>query len=332
MQYIKLPHSELEISRIGFGAWPIAGGFNWGPQDEKDSRAALRASYDAGINFFDTAKGYGSGKSEELIATELSDVRKKIIIATKISPNELKYNNIMSACENRLKALKTDYIDLLQIHWPNWDIPIEESLQGMEDLKREGKIRAYGLSNFGKIDMSDAIAKGGELSSNQLPYNLLWRAIEYEILPLCIKEKVPVIAYMPLMQGLLSGKFHTADQVPSDRARTRHFSEERSQTRHFEEGAEMLTFDTIRRIRECAADEKLTMVELSISWLLGQVGVGSVLVGARNVEQVEENTRAAVVHLSEEVLQHLNKLTDPLKEQLGRNPDMWQDADESRYR
>ena len=332
MEYITLPDSDLKVTRLAFGAWPIAGGFNWGPQDEKDSRATLRAAYDEGINFFDTAKGYGAGKSEELITKELGDVRNKIVLATKASPNELTYNELKEACHLRLKALKTDYLDLFQVHWPNWEVPLEETIEGMEELKKEGKIRTYGVSNFGKNDLSEAIAKGAKLSGNQLPYNLLWRAIEFDTIPECQKHSIPVICYMPIMQGLLAGKFQNADEVPEDRARTRHFSKNRGQVRHSEEGCEELTFKTIDQLRKVADDIGESMADMSMAWLLAQPAVGSILVGARNVNQVKRNIHAVNVNLTQDTIKKLKEITEPLKEKLGNNPDMWQSEENSRFR
>lgn len=332
MVYLQLPHTEFEVTRIAFGAWPIAGGFNWGPQDEKDSRATLRAAYDEGINFFDTAKGYGAGKSEELISKELGDVRHRIFIASKVSPDELAYPDIKEACHDRLRSLKTDYIDLMQIHWPNWEINVEDAIRGLEELKQEGKIRAYGVSNFGKKDMTEAIAFGAQLSGNQLPYNLLWRAIEYDIVPLCQQHHVPILCYMPIMQGMLAGKFTSADEVPEDRARTRHFSPKRGQIRHHEEGCEKLTFDTIKKLKQVADEIEVPMADMSMSWLLAQPAVGCLLVGARNVDQVKRNLNALNVYLDEEICSKLSDITQPLKEKLGKNPDMWQSGEDSRYR
>lgn len=332
MQYVKLPYSDLEVSRIAFGAWPIAGGFNWGPQDEKDSRDTLRAAYEQGINFFDTAPGYGHGKSEELISKELGDIRDKICIATKAAPKDFKYDLLKQACETRLKALKTDFIDLFQLHWPNWDIPLEETLRALQDLKKEGKIRAYGVSNFGKKDLSDFVNLGAQVTSNQLPYSLIWRAIEFEILPECIKQEVPVLCYMPIMQGLLAGKFENADEVPEDRARTRHFSKDRNQTRHNEEGLEEETFATLNDVKAISKEIDMSMANLSMLWLLNQPGVSSIIVGARNPDQVNRNLEILKLSLPTDILQKLSDLTDPLKEKLGRNPDMWQDEAESRFR
>jgi aryl-alcohol dehydrogenase-like predicted oxidoreductase len=324
MNYLKLPHTDFEVSEIAFGAWAIVGGFNWGYQDEKDSLDALQAAYESGINFFDTAELYGAGASENLIHRALGNVRDKIIVATKLKPDDFAYEDVKKATEERLKALNTQCIDLLQLHWPNPEIPLSETMGALSDLKKEGKIRAFGVSNFGVKDLTESFEHTEEISSNQLPYNLLWRAIEYEILPECKKRHVPVLCYSPIMQGLLTGKFSSPQDVPDDRARTRHFSSERSQSRHGEAGLEEETFAAIAQIRQIADDLGKPMGDVSLAWLLEQPGVGAVIVGGRNREQVLKNVQAAELKLDPDVRKALDEATSPLKEKLGKNADLWQ--------
>lgn len=330
MQMKTLAHTDLEISVLGFGCWAIVGGFNWGPQDETDSLAALRAAFESGINFFDTAEGYGGGRSEKLLAKGLSDVRDEIVIATKVSPSNYAPAELVAACERSLKNLNTDYIDLYQLHWPNHDVPVAETMGTLEELKNEGKIRAYGVSNFGPRDLAEGLATGHPICSDQLAYNLLFRAIEFEILPLCVRSEASVLCYSPLMQGLLTGKFDSGNDVPDDRARTRHYPSSRSQARHGEKGALLETFTAVTQIREIAAQVGQPMADLSLGWLMAQEGVTSVIVGARNAEQIQRNVRAAELSLSPETLGRLSAATETLKRKLGANADMWES--ESRLR
>lgn len=324
MQHTTLPYCDFAASKISFGGWGIAGGFNWGPQEDRDSIEALRTAFDSGITLFDTAEGYGAGKSEELFAKALKDVRQHIVIASKISPQDFAAADLRRSCEDRLRALRTDYIDLLQLHWPNREVPLAETLGALADLKKEGKIRAFGVSNFGTQDLGECLKQGAEVSSNQLPYSLLFRAVEFEVLPLCREAGVPVLAYMPIMQGLLCDKFSHADEVPEDRARTRHFSRDRPQTRHQEEGAEEETFQALAAIRAIVKDTGESMANVSMAWLLAQEGLGSVIVGGRNARQVKQNVQALEVKLPPETLQRLNEATDNLKQILGPNADLWQ--------
>ncbi len=324
MQFTTLPGTDLKVSRMAFGAWAIVGGFNWGPQDEKDSLEAICTAFEEGINFFDTAEGYGNGASEELLAKAIGQHRKETIIATKISPGDFAYKDAKAACERRLKSMHSDYIDILQLHWPNPDVPIEDTIKALDELKEEGKIRHYGVSNFGVKDMGEFLSHSNALVSNQLPYNLLWRAIEFEILPFCIEKNIPVLCYSPIMQGLLAGKFTSAEEVPDDRARTRHFAHTRSQARHQDEGCEDLTFATIEKIRKIAENASLPMSDLSLAWLLAQKGIGAVIAGGRNARQVKRNVNAVEVSLNQEIISELNQATENLKQKLGTNADLWQ--------
>ena len=324
IEYRTLAKTDISVSTIAFGCWAIVGGFNWGPQDETDSLEAIVAAYDSGVNFFDTAEGYGNGYSEQLLARALHQVRDRVVIASKVSPDHFAPRDLRAACERSLQNLQTDYIDLYQLHWPNHDIPVDETLGVLDALKAEGKIRAYGVSNFGPIDLRDALVTDRPISSNQVAYNLLFRAIEWEIQPICEAADISILPYSPLMQGLLTGKFANADEVPTDRARSRHFSGERIMAKHGESGAEPETFATIERIRAIAKEVELPPADLSLAWLLAQPGVTSVLVGARNAEQARANVLSAQAAVSPGIFERLSAATAPLKEKLGPNADMWQ--------
>ena len=323
MKYKKLGQSELKVSVISMGCWGIAGDSTWGPQKESDAIDTIYAALNAGINFFDTAEFYGSGYSEEILGRTLSKRRKEVIIATKVSPSHLRPNDLRGCCENSLRHLQTDYIDLYYIHWPNWEIPIEDTLLALEKLKKEGKIRLIGCSNFGKIDLSDLLRKS-RVEVNQLPYSLTWRAIEYEIQPICLKNNIAITCYAPLAQGLLTGKFDSPDDVPEGRARSRYFSGDRPLARHGEAGAEKETFETLVKIKKICQKINIPMAQVALSWLLSRPGVASIIAGARNPEQVNINAKAGEVELSSEVLEQLILAGEELKRKLGSNPDMWE--------
>jgi len=308
---------------VAFGCWPIVGGFNWGPQDEQDSIGALRAAYDAGVTFYDTAEGDGDGRSEALIAAALEDVRDEIVIASKVSPKHVAPYQLKAACERSLKHLRTDRIDLYQVHWPSTDIPVADTMGALMELKGEGKIRHAAVSNFGVLGLTECL-RHGEVASDQLAYNLLFRAIEFDILPFCRQRDIPILCYCPILQGLLAGKFAAPDDVPPDRARTRHFSHRRPNARHGEPGAEDDTFAAISHIRTLAESVDLPMADLALAWLIAQDGVGAVLVGARNADQAARNARAADVVLPTDVMRQLDEITDALKQTLGPNADLWQ--------
>ncbi|MCD6219291.1 aldo/keto reductase [Candidatus Calescamantes bacterium] len=330
MNYRKISQGELEISSICLGCWAIVGDTTWGSQDLDNSIATIQRALDLGINFLDTAEAYGDGLSERLIAKALTGrKREDVVIATKVLPQNLKKERLIRSCEASLHRLNTDYIDVYYIHWPNRSIPLEETIETMERLKSQGKIRYIGVSNFGKKDLSEMVRLVKPVI-NQLPYSLLWRAIEFEILPTCKKYEVPVACYSPLMQGLLTGKFRSADEVPVGRARTRLFRGNRPMSRHGEKGAEVETFAAINKIREISEDVGVSMTQLSLAWLLEQECVACVVVGARSPEQVEEIVKGSDIKLSKEIISRLNKATELIKTLMGNNPDMWQS--ESRFR
>lgn len=323
MRTRRLGNSDLEVPVICFGCWAIAGDNIWGPQDEQDAVDAIRLAVDLGMNFFDTAEGYGAGASEALLGRGLRGIRERAIIATKASPSHHEPTKLRAACEESLRLLGTDYIDLYQLHWPSREVPFADTWGAMEDLIAEGKVRAGGVSNWGPRDL-DELLQAGRPASNQVSYSLLFRAIEYEILPRCREEQIGFLCYMPLMQGLLAGKFASADEVPPGRARSRHFSGDRPQARHGEPGAEEETFAAVRAIRAIAEELGAPMAQVAIAWDLAQPGVTSVITGIRNPEQARANAAAADLELPPDVLEALNRATEPLKRLLGPNADMWQ--------
>ena len=153
MKYNRLGTSDIEVSEFTLGCWPFAGGNVWGDQDDADSISAVHASLDAGINFFDTAEGYGAGKSEEVLGEALKGRRDQAVIVTKVGDSHLSPDDVRNSCENSLSRLGTDYIDLYLIHWPNHEIPITDTMGALQGLVDEGKVRALGVCNFGVQDL-----------------------------------------------------------------------------------------------------------------------------------------------------------------------------------
>ena len=322
MEYRRLGNSDIEVPVMGLGCWPFAGGSIWDDQDDDQSIATVRAALDAGINLFDTAEAYEKGESERVLARGLEGRRQEAVIATKVDPNHLTPEGITSACEDSLKNLNTDYIDLYQIHWPNHDIPIETSWRALEDLVREGKVRALGVANFAVGDLS-ALIEVGRLETSQLPFSLLWRAVEFEILPLCRDRSIGLICYSPLAQGLLTGRYATADEVPEGLARTRWYASSRAQARHGEPGCEAAVFSAISGIRELSRQVGAPMASVALAWVRQQRGVTSFLVGARDADELETNLPTLSLELDAATMAELERLTQPVKDAIGRNPDMW---------
>ena len=325
MIYNKIGSAGVSVSAIVMGCWGIGGGYTWGDQDEKASIDTIRAAVELGINLFDTAEFYSDGYSEEVVGKGLKGLRDRVMIATKVWVDNLAKDKVITACEGSLRRLQTDYIDLYQIHWPNHEVPVDETLEAMEQLKREGKIRHVGVSNFGVEDLSDAL-KVGNLATNQMAYSLLFRALEFGILEKCIASNVDILAYSPLAQGLLTGKFKSAADVDDERARQRFYSKDRSGTVHDENGYEDTVFEAIDDIGKICDALGEPMTHVALAWVLQQPGVAAVLAGARHPDQIAMNARAVELVLPDDVMTQLNKATDMLKAQMGSNADPWRTA------
>ena len=324
MRYAMLGDTGIEVSRMALGCWPFAGGKVWGPQDDNASIAAVHASLDAGVNFFDTAEGYvDDSNSEEVLGRALEGRRGDAVIATKIGNANLHPSVVSEHCDASLDRLQTDYIDLYQIHWPNHDVPIEDTMAELLKLQDSGKVRALGVCNFAVRDLTD-ILECGVIVTNQLPYNLIWRALEFAIKPECVANNVGIICYSPLQQGLLTGRYASADDVPPGLSRTRHFNKNRVQAIHGEDGCEDETFATIAAVLKIAAEIGEHPAKISLAWLLAQEGVTSLLVGARNPDEVALNTPTFDYDLPADVATALSDATDGLKQILGENADFWQ--------
>ena len=330
MEYRRLGNTDKKVSVVAMGCWALAGDAAWGPQDDSDSIATVHAALDTGINCFDTAEAYGDGRSETVLGKALRGHRQQAIIATKASATHLSSEELQQACERSLRRLSIETIDLYQVHWPSRSVPLVETVGALERLQSQGKVRAIGVCNFGVGDFSDLLAVSG-CETNQLPYSLLWRGIEYGIKEQCEDSGVGILCYSPLAQGLLTGKFGTADEVPAGRARTRHFSKGRQLTRHGEEGCESETFDTIARFRDICSGIGVPMAEAALAWVLQQSGVTSVLAGARRPEQIRQNARASALKLDSDVISKLSQASEVLKTVLDRNLDQYQSDSRMRY-
>ncbi|SFA74183.1 Predicted oxidoreductase [Poseidonocella pacifica] len=313
--------TDLVTTKVVYGCMGGAGAF--GAQEEKDSIEALQEAHNVGINFFDTAEAYGAGYSEQLLGKALGDKRADLVISSKVARENMAPGDIIEACDRSLKNLGTDYIDLYMLHWPNRDVPLAESIGALKTLKEEGKIRWYGVSNFGSQDLDEALALG-EISVNQLPYHLFSRAIEFEVQPKCEAANVPIMCYSSLMQGLLAGKYKSLQDFPVDRARTRMFDHRKwADVAHKEEGAEDAGQELLDALWKLVGDTGLSMEELAIGWLKSRPAVGGVIVGTRNGEQSRGLKKLLDVQLDDGVLKALDDASERLKQELGADIDMW---------
>lgn len=290
----------------------------WVGVEDTDSIKAIRAAFEAGITTIDTAEVYGDGHSERIVAEALSDVRDQLEYATKVFANHLKYDQVISACERSLKNLKTDYIDLYQIHWPAGSfnsevVPIEETMSALNHLKEQGKIRAIGVSNFSRVQLEEA-SQYGRIDSLQPPYSLFWRSVEKDAMPYCIENQISIIAYSPLAQGLLTGKFGPGHKFdPQDnRAKNKLFQGE-----NFERAQQAL-----EKLRPISDRHHCTLAQLALAWLIAQPQANAIA-GARHPEQAIANAQAASVQLSTEDLQEIDAIGRIVTDHLDDGSVMW---------
>jgi len=325
MEYRRLGRSELKVSTVALGCMSLCAGQTYNEIPEAQATATVDAALDAGINFFDNAPLYGDGEAERRLGNALKGAKRdRAVVATKIGTATMSADETVREFEGSLQRLQTDRIDLFQIHWARRAVPIAETLRAMEKLVQQGKLRAIGVCNFGPLDLGEALAAVENLATNQMAYSLLARGVEYEVVPICQEHGVGMLCYSPLAQGLLTGRYTNADEVPAERARTRHFAATRPQSRHGEPGLETETFEAIRNVKQICEQIGTPMADVALAWLLHQPTVTSVLAGASRPDQIVQNAKAAEIKLSPEVLRKLDDATRVVKEKMGPNPDMWQ--------
>ncbi len=327
MKYTRLGKSDIKVSPICFGAWAI-GGWMWGGADRKKAVRAIEASIEMGITSIDTAPIYGFGLSEEIVGEVISSQRDRVQIMTKFGvrwdTSQGKYtwtthNNegdttdihryagkdgIILECERSLKRLQTEYIDLYQIHWPDTTTPVEESMEALERLIDDGKILAAGVSNYAVPDMALA-GKVIPIASNQVPYSMLKRDIEDDIIPYCIDNNISIIVYSPMQRGILSGKFSPDHKFKE--------GDNRPETPYYKKVNIALINAFLDELRPLAEGKNASLAQLVIRWTLQQPGVTTVLAGIRDEQQLRDNAGALSFVLSGEEIQFINNKLEDLE-------------------
>jgi myo-inositol catabolism protein IolS len=293
-----LGNSQLKVSSICLGGWPLGGGM--GAIDRQQAIRVVHAAIDNGINFIDTAEGYRT--SEEIIGEALLGCRDRVILATKLS-GEHSPEHIRTAIDKSLKNLQTDYIDLYQIHYPSTTWPIVDTMAELLKLQDEGKIRSIGVSNFSVEQIAEA-ACYGEITSVQPQYSMLFREIEQDLLPYCLSEGIGTMVYGPIARGLLSGNY-LASHVFSD-------DDDRATHRSLTEAVREAAVEICARLESWARDHGHTMVQLAIAWTLAHPAVTTAISGAKSPTQVVENCEAGRWHLSSAELAEVNSLIEGL--------------------
>jgi aryl-alcohol dehydrogenase-like predicted oxidoreductase len=328
MQLKQLGKSTVKITPLAFGAWAI-GGWLWGGTEEKDALRAIRASYDLGMTTIDTAPAYGFGKSEELVGQALQGIpRDRYQILTKYGMNwqthqgefffdtfdrndkpvkMYKYSGkekVIQECEDSLKRLKTDYIDLLQIHWPDSTTPISETMEAVSQLIKQGKVRAAGVCNYTAEQVEEAL-KTVEIVSNQVPYSMVHRDIEKDVIPQALKRNIGILPYSPLQRGILTGKMKPHHVFSH--------GDTRSMEVHYKPENISRINAMLEKIKPIADGHGATLSQLVINWTAHRPAIACVLVGARDEKQVKDNAKALDFKLSEEEMKKINQEVEALK-------------------
>lgn len=327
MELKTLGTSSVKVTPIAFGAWAI-GGWMWGGAEEQAAIKAIKASLDAGITTIDTAPIYGFGKSEELVGQALQGVpRDKYQILTKYGMNWrthkgeyffdsvdnggkpvkiYKYSGreaVLQECEDSLRRLKTDYIDLLQIHWPDATTPISETMEAVATLIQQGKVRAAGVCNY-NVDQVNEALKTLRIVSNQVPYSMIHRGIEKDVVPQAISKGMSILPYSPLQRGLLTGKIKRDHKFNA--------GDTRENNRYYKPENIDRTNKFLQKIKPIADGYNVSLAQLVINWTTRQPAMDCVLVGARDENQVQENVKSLSFKLSDQELQTIRKLAEEL--------------------
>jgi aryl-alcohol dehydrogenase-like predicted oxidoreductase len=327
METRKLGQSELEVSVLAFGAWAI-GGWLWGGTDINNAIKAVDTAIDNGMTTIDTASVYGFGLSEELVGRAIRGKRDKVQILTKFGmswkgkegdfffaskDNSGKDVNIyrhaskkkvLQDCDDSLRRLGIDYIDLFQIHWPDPLTPVSETMEAIEVLKGKGKIRAAGVCNY-SLELMIEAEKVVNITSDQVPYSMVKRDIEKDIVPHCMDKNIGILAYSPLQRGLLSGKIKPGHKFND--------GDSRSETTYYKDPNLSNILQFLEKIRPIAEDHNATLSQVALNWTIQQPGITCTLAGARNPAQVLENIGAANFRLTGDEIKRINILLSDLQ-------------------
>jgi aryl-alcohol dehydrogenase-like predicted oxidoreductase len=310
MQKKRLGDSDMFLSPIGVGAWAMGGAgwaFSWGPQDDDDSIAAIHAALEAGINWIDTAAVYGYGHAEEVVARALEGVSPRPYVFTKCGRNWnergeivkiLKRDAVRRECENSLRRLRTDVIDLYQIHWPEPEEQIEEAWETLVRLKEEGKVRWIGVSNF-QVQHMERVARIAPITSVQPPYSIVQPEAEREILPYAAAHGIGVIVYAPMKSGLLTGA------MTRERVAKLHPEDWRRRSPFFQEPALSRNLALVELLRQIGARHGRTPGEVAIAWTLRHPAVTGAIVGMRSPQQTAGVIGALEFRLSPEEIEEI---------------------------
>ena len=317
MKSVVLGKTDIQLSSIVMGTWQ-AGKSMWTGIDDGQIQSAVHAALDAGITTFDTAEAYGTGHSEQVLGKAIGSRRNQVEVLSKVFANHLAYDQVIAACERSLKNLGTDYLDLYQIHWPSGSfgskpVPLEETMRALMDLKEKGRIRAIGVSNF-SLDQLKSASRIGPVESLQPPYSLFWRHVESGTAAWCRQHQVTLLAYSPMAQGLLTGKFGPDHRFAK--------GDHRSGNRLFDPTVTPQAQKALEALRPIADRKGISMAQLALAWVIAKPGVCAIA-GVRNAEQASDNAGAGDIVLSEAELDQMDHISRPVVELIDDDPVLW---------
>lgn len=300
MKFSSLGKSNIQVSRVTFGCWELGGG-PWEFTSDDNNIKAVQAALDMGITTFDTAEGYGSGHSEEIVGNALLGRREQCILSTKVSRANLAPAEVRRSAEASLQRLKTDYIDIYYIHWPSFDIPVADTLAEFNKLKEEGLIRAIGVSNFSLEQLEEA-SRYAQIDVLQPEYSLLHRSIEQDIVPYCKENQIAIMSYSSIAKGILTGAFHLGGKKLDEndfRSTRRLFLPE-----HLKKEEELIML-----LKDIADSKGKAISQIAISWLLHQEALTTAIVGSQSIKHMKENIEAADIELNSDELNALDSVS-----------------------
>jgi aryl-alcohol dehydrogenase-like predicted oxidoreductase len=327
MEYRQLGSGGPKVSAVALGAWAI-GGFMWGGTDDEAAVAGVRKALDLGVTSIDTAPAYGFGHSERVVAQAIAGRRGEVQLLTKFGlqwegdegtfafetrdpagkPVRIYRNarraRVIAECEESLKRLNTDHIDLYQQHWPDTSTPLEETFGAVAQLLKDGKIRAAGVCNY-SIEQFEAARKIVPLVSVQPPYSMINRDIERDLLPYCIQNRIGVLVYSPLQRGLLTGKITMDYKFPP--------TDHRGANGFFKPENRRRVLEFLAKIAPIAEAHHATLAQVVIAWTIRRPGITTALVGMRNPAQAEENAQGGELQLTDAEVAQIDQLLEGVK-------------------
>ena len=289
MEYSSLGKTGKKITKLTFGCWEM-GGTQWELTSDENNIKVINMAFDHGITAFDTAEGYGNGHSEEVLGKALMGKRDKCFVATKVAPENLRAGDVRRSVTESLKRLKTGYLDLYYIHWPNKEIPLEETMGEMSRLKKEGLIRAIGVSNFTLPLLKEALTFD-RVEAIQNEWSLLQRNIEDEMEAFCTENQIGIMSYSSIAKGILTGVFHFGGYVLKE-------SDFRSPRRLFQKEHLEKERPLLDAMKEIAERKNILISQLAIGWLLNKKSLTSAIVGTQDEKHLIENIESLNISLS----------------------------------